>query len=111
MGHLVLACRSVSIMKVCLVLSCRLVQPRNDLTCNLCVTVLTQLDNFITSDTTEGEIVEFVEQICSALGALVPGLEDTCKSFIEANLPGIIDDIVANNLNPQTTCANLGMCP
>merc|ERR1712112_252895 len=83
--HLVAACRPVSnIMKVCLVLSCllalsaavpaanfrRLVQPRNDLTCNLCVTLLTQLDDFITSDTTEGEIVEFVEQICSALGSL-----------------------------------------
>merc|ERR1711981_1209872 len=69
----------------------RLVQPKNAITCQLCTTIITDLDNFITSDTTEAEIVAFVEQLCSAIGALIPGLEETCNAFVEANLPGIID--------------------
>ena len=37
--------------------------PKNDLTCSICVDIVTDIDNFITSDTTEQQIVEFVEQV------------------------------------------------
>ena len=37
-------------------------EPRNDLLCTICVDVVTDLDNFITSDTTEAEIIAFLEQ-------------------------------------------------
>ena len=36
---------------------------RNELTCDICVDVMTDLDEFITSDTTEEEIVNFVKQV------------------------------------------------
>ena len=41
----------------------RLSQPRNDLTCSVCKQIVTEFDNWITSETTEAEIVEFVEQV------------------------------------------------
>ena len=37
-------------------------QPR-DLTCDICVDVVTDLDEWLTSDTTEQQIVEWVEQV------------------------------------------------
>ena len=37
--------------------------PSNELLCSLCVDIVTDLDEFITSDTTEQQIVEFVEQV------------------------------------------------
>ena len=40
--------------------------PKNDLTCSICVDVVTDIDNFITSDTTEQEIVDFVKEVKSS---------------------------------------------
>merc|ERR1711910_316281 len=101
-------------MKVLLLLSMVLTTlsvPTNDLTCSICVDVVTDLDNFITSDTTEQQIVEFVEQICSALGSILPDLEATCKALVEAQLPAIIDGLVEQNLNPQEVCNSIMACP
>ena len=53
---------AVFLMFSCLMAS-TLSSPKNDLTCNICVDVVTDIDNFITSDTTEQQIVEFVEEV------------------------------------------------
>merc|ERR1712112_171939 len=50
----------------------------NELLCSICVDLVTDLDEFITDDKTEQQIVEFVEQICHALGAISKDLEATC---------------------------------
>ena len=42
-------------------------QVDNSLTCAICVDVVTDLDEFLTSDTTEQQIVEFVEQVSCEL--------------------------------------------
>merc|ERR1711862_815378 len=89
----------------------RPVCPKNDLTCSICVDVVTDLDNFITSDTTEQQIVDFVEQICAALGAILPDLVATCNDLVESQLPAIIDGLVNDNLNPQEVCNSIGACP
>merc|ERR1711937_1131863 len=70
----------------------------------------TDLDEFITSDTTEQQIVEFVEQLCSAIGQLSPSLEGSCKALVESQLPAIIDGLVNNNLNPQEVCTAIAAC-
>ena len=36
---------------------------RNELTCDICVDIMTDIDQFITSDTTEQEIVDFIKQV------------------------------------------------
>merc|ERR1712154_435979 len=85
--------------------------PRNELTCKICIDIVTDIDNFITSDTTEEEILAFFNQICEAVDQLFPGLGATCTGFLENNGPGIIESIVNENLNPDEICATLTACP
>merc|ERR1739842_27145 len=91
---------SLVIMKVLLVLASlilaasALVQPRNELTCSICMDIMQDLDDFITSDTTEQQIVDAIEEICKALGALIPNFEATCNFIIQSQLPAIIDAFV-----------------
>merc|ERR1712038_780244 len=102
--------KAVFVLLSCLMASA-MCAPKNDLTCSICVDVVTDLDNFITSDTTEQQIVEFVEQICSALGAILPDLVATCNALVESQLPSIIDGLVNDNLNPQQVCESIAACP
>ena len=80
------------------------------LLCDVCVDVVTDLDEFLTSDTTIDEILKFVEGICHALGAIDPTLEALCVSLVEAQLPEIITGLVEDNLNPSEVCAAIGAC-
>merc|ERR1712189_3413 len=116
MGSIVFAFHNLQKMKAVLVLlSCLLATafsaPKNDLTCSICVDIVTDLDNFITSDTTEQEIVHFVEQICEALGAILPDLVATCNALVESQLPAIIEGLVNDNLNPREVCNAIAACP
>ncbi|XP_023330261.1 prosaposin [Eurytemora carolleeae] len=86
-------------------------QTKNELTCDICIDVITDLDNWLTSDKTEQEIVDFMKEICAALGLILPDLEATCNELMDAQLPGIIDDLVNNNLNPTEVCTNIAACP
>merc|ERR1719483_672410 len=86
-------------------LASNLAAPRNELTCEICI------DIFITSETTEDEILAFFNQICEAVDQLLPGLGATCTAFLENNGPGIIESIVNENLNPDQVCAMLTVCP
>merc|ERR1712107_963338 len=70
------------------------------------------LDNFITSDTTEDQIVQFAKELCHALGSLLgASLEEQCNALMESQLPVIIDGLVNDNLNPQQVCTNIAACP
>merc|ERR1712142_31727 len=84
-------------------------QPR-DLLCDICVDVVTDLDEWLTSDATEGEIVHFMESLCRALGNILPDLETMCIDLMEAQLPAIIDGLVEENLNPMEVCVNIAAC-
>merc|ERR1712212_1042559 len=79
-----------------------------DLLCDICIDVITDLDQWLTSDSTEDQIVEWIEQVCGLLSAIVP--EAICKSLIESQIPAIIDGLVNDNLNPQELCSSLGAC-
>merc|ERR1712066_347443 len=62
------------------------------LLCDICVDVVTDLDEWLTSDATMDEILKFVEGLCHALGAIDPTLETLCVSLIEARtLEGLTD--------------------
>jgi len=75
-------------------------------TCDLCITVVTALEDFITDDTTMDQILSKVEEICSSLGAL----EGLCIQIIEGYLPDIISGILENKLDPKQICALIGLC-
>merc|ERR1712038_280974 len=83
----------------------------NALTCAICIDLVTDIDEFLTSDTTEDQIVQFVEQLCKALGTILPAFEATCNALVESQLPAIIDGLVNDNLNPQEICTNIAACP
>merc|ERR1711990_939333 len=84
-------------------------QPK-DLLCDIRIDVVTDIDEWLTSDQTMDDIIHFVEGLCTALGAIDPALETLCKSMIEAQLPDIINGLVNDNLNPSEVCASIGMC-
>merc|ERR1712025_118504 len=97
-----------------LVLAClgsTLATPRNQLTCEICIDIITDIDNFITSETTEEEILAFFNQICEAVDQLLPGLGATCTGFLNNNGAGIIESNVNENLNPDEICTSLTACP
>ena len=92
--------------------------------------VMQDLDDFITSDTTEQEIVDAIKQvsdyftslnnpvfcnlpqICKALGGLIPNFEDTCNFIIQSQLPAIIDAFVHDNMDPNQVCTEIfAACP
>jgi hypothetical protein len=104
-------------MKTALILLSALVAvglaaPRNELTCSICIDVMTDLDNFITSETTEQQIVDFAKELCHLLGSLLgETIEAQCNAMFEENLPGIIDGIVNDQMNPQAVCESISMCP
>merc|ERR1712158_194192 len=83
----------------------------NQLTCTMCVDVVTDIDNWITSDKTEEEILNFFNEICLAADQLFPGLGATCTDFLFNLGPGIINSLVNENLNPTEVCTGLTLCP
>merc|ERR1739842_128945 len=66
-----------------------------DLLCDIYIDVITDLDQWLTSDSTEDQIVEWIEQVCDLLSAIVP--EAICKSLIESQIPAIIDGLPNDN--------------
>merc|ERR1712111_36998 len=84
-------------------------QERRDLLCDVCMDIVTDIDEWITSDSTMDEIIQFVEGLCSLL-SFDPTLEKICDSIIENNLPEIINGLVNDNLNPSEVCQSIGMC-
>merc|ERR1712117_894323 len=86
---------------------------KNELTCTICVDVITDIDDFITDTTTEDQIVQFFKEICHTMGTVMGSetLEAECNAMFENNLPQIIDDLVNKNLDPLTVCTNIMACP
>ena len=60
--------------------------------------IVTDIDEWLTSDKTEQEIVDFVKELCHALGSIIPGFEATCNFLMESQLPGIIDGLVREGI-------------
>merc|ERR1711868_29628 len=80
--------------------------------CAICKDIMEDLDEFITSDTTEQEIVDFIKQICGALGSIIPDFEATCNFIIQSQIPALIDAFVHDNMDPTQVCTDIfGACP
>merc|ERR1712002_411882 len=82
------------------------------LACDICIDVMTDLDNFLTDDTTQEEVVAFAKELCHLIGTLLgETVEAQCNTMFEENLPAIIDAIVEGNLDPTAVCTTIGACP
>ena len=73
---------------------------------------MADIDSWITSDTTEDQIVDWFHSFCEQLGDLIsPDLVATCDLVLGSQLPNIIDGLVNQNLDPQQVCQRIGACP
>merc|ERR1712126_225378 len=79
--------------------------------CSVCKLAVGKFDQWVTSESTESEIVNFVEQGCVYANSVIANSEGVCKSLIESQLPTIIDGIVEKALSPTAICGGLlGLC-
>ena len=101
--------RGLLVLLSCLQTSFSALPEQSELSCTLCLDILTDLDNFITEDTTEEEIVERFEIICLYLFFLGSNMVEDCEAMME-KLPEIIESIVDKH-PPQDICEALGACP
>merc|ERR1712055_776312 len=104
----------LQLLPTLLVLSCLTLSSlstTDNITCTLCVSTVTAIDNWITSDKTEQEIVNFVDQLCDILGLLLPNFGPACRNLIDTQLPAIIDGLVNDNMDPTEVCTSIDLCP
>ena len=84
-------------------------QPKGAI-CDICTFMVTEIDKMISDEATIEEIISAADQICDALGDLFPGGPLACKILISTQLPQIIDDLIHNQLSPESVCGALGAC-
>merc|ERR1712107_962384 len=82
-----------------------------DLLCDICVDVVTDLDNWITSDSTMDEIIDFVENLCSLFGAIDPALETLCDTLIESQLQRSSIDLSMTTSTHKRSARTLELAP
>merc|ERR1712130_814588 len=70
--------------------------------CDICIDLVTLLEEWITDETTADEIAAFVEQFCSQLGPLA----SVCEGLIETYLPDLLDQL-AEGLPPYQVCSSV----
>lgn len=74
--------------------------------CVLCEFAMVQVDNLLSENATEDEIIEVVDFICAHL----PGvLADDCIGFVEQYGDAIIK-LLVHELSPQTVCQQMNLC-
>merc|ERR1712126_95951 len=81
------------------------------LACDIRMDVIGDLDNFLTDDTTQEEILSFVKELCLLGQILGENFENQCNAMFDENLPAIIDAIVNDNMNPTEVCTLITACP
>jgi len=68
--------------------------------CDICIDLVTLLEEWITDETTADEIIAYVEQYCSQLGLLA----SICEGLVETYLPDLLDQL-AQGLPPYEFAA------
>merc|ERR1712002_832667 len=84
-----------------------LLKPADDMMCHFCETVVTKVDEALTSNLAEWEMVHLLNSLCRKIGILIPGFAHKCTSWVTENLPKIIEGIVEDNLSPNEICKEL----
>merc|ERR1719323_1632852 len=70
--------------------------------CDICIDLVTLLEEWITDETTADEIAAYVEQYCSQLGLLA----SICEGLVETYLPDLLDQL-AEGLPPYQVCSSV----
>ena len=73
--------------------------------CDLCVQIVSAVEEYVAAGLTPDEILAEIEGLCEGLGIL----QGICESLIENNLKPIIDNL-EDQLSPYHICQILGLC-
>jgi len=73
--------------------------------CAACETIITMVEGWVASNSTEQQIAQYLENIC----LLVPGYTAVCDAIVSQGVAQIITWIKQNE-TPQTICTQLGLC-
>ena len=104
-------------VSVCLVLAFLVadVQPKpasNPMKCYICKLIVGDLESWLTSDTTEQQIGDWISWTCELVEQLFsPGLASTCNELLHVDFTAIIESLVAGH-PPEQVCAYvINACP
>lgn len=75
--------------------------------CDLCVTLVTEIDEILVSQPTLDAAIEAIGGLCDILPEIVTGV---CHSFIETYLPQVIEYLVDHQLEPHAVCEAIALC-
>ena len=77
-----------------------------DSKCVLCEYVMSTVDQLLTNKSTEAEVRQALEEVCSYL----PGtIKDQCTKFVDQYSDMIID-FIAHQITPEQICQQIGLC-
>lgn len=79
---------------------------RNQDDCAICEYVVSVLKNLLEKNSTEEEIMEALNKVCSILPG---GLNASCKDFVNKYVPAIIE-MLRQEVDPKVVCDLLGLC-
>lgn len=74
--------------------------------CAICEYIVTMLKNLLEKNSTEEEIMEALDKVCSILPS---GLNASCKDFVNKYVPAIIE-MLRQQVDPKLVCNLLGLC-
>ncbi|KAM9345243.1 prosaposin [Symphorus nematophorus] len=83
-----------------------MVRVRDSPTCAICEFVMNKLESMLQDHTTEDEVIQAVEKVCTFLPQTLSG---QCKDLIETYGEAIIE-LLVQEANPKTVCTVLGLC-
>lgn len=78
------------------------------LPCDLCKDVVTEAGNILKNNSTQEEILHYLEKTCEWLPD--SSLQNSCKEVVDAYLPVILDMIKGEMSNPGQVCSALNLC-
>ena len=78
--------------------------------CDICKYIVGEIDKQLMDGATLDQIIKALEQICEPLDSIIPGATAACETLIETQLPQIIDQLVHNQLSPDSVCVFLTAC-
>ncbi|KAG7229995.1 hypothetical protein INR49_009715 [Caranx melampygus] len=83
-----------------------MVRVRDSPTCAICEFVMKQLESMLQDQTTEEEVIQAVEKVCTLLPSSVSA---QCKDLIETYGQAIIE-LLVQQADPKTVCTVLALC-
>ncbi|XP_048579093.1 prosaposin [Nematostella vectensis] len=74
--------------------------------CVLCEFVMKELDDMLSKNSTQQEIIQAVEKVCSILPSTI---KSKCDQFVQEYGPALIE-ILEQEVSPKLVCTTLGLC-